>query len=443
MLRFWEFPYDPERGIYSPDGRWRKGVAAEFMWQSLGRNLKGFITAVCLLAFGICAIEIGLRVDRYRSAINCQPAAAAADLSIEEQLVAPSLSTWVELLPGAKTTVKSPDTGDLIPFQTSSFGTRGKEPVVPKPKGLLRVLCLGDETTLAPELRIEDAYPAQLESLLSEQLHAKVEVINAGLPGSCPRVAALQLRHRLAALQPDLVVLHFGMSDVAEDAAVRRFVSVSRDGSPVLGIHPATRKACQLNRPCLAEEFLIVQQAQRQLTRLWDREMPAAEESAADRRQLYRWTEDNPPDLEEEIASALAPLTAIQNLCRAEGARLLVATTPMPWQVSETASNTREARARFGVPKSACWTSEAPFQRLALACREREIPSVIPLHQFVNDEAPDELFLNLSPGLSPVGHRLYAEAIAEAIVGHSADRAPAESDTRIVPSKSETLEWSR
>lgn len=411
------------------------------MWQSLGRNLKGLITAVCLLAFALCAIEIGLRVDRYRSAQNGQPSVATEDLSIEEQLVAPSMTTWIEMLPGAKTKLKSPDTGDLIPFQTSSFGTRGREPVVPKPQGLLRVLCLGDETTLAAELHSEETYPARLESLLSEQLGAKVEVINAGLPGSCPRVAALLLRHRLMTLKPDLVVLHFGMSDVAEDAAIRRFVTVSRDGTPTLATHPATKRACQLKQPRLSEEFLIVQQTERQLARLWDREMPASEESVTDRRQLYRWTEDNPPDLEDEIQSALAPLAAIQELCQAEGARLLVSTTPMPWQVSEEASNTREARATFGIPKSACWTSEAPFQRLAAACRELEIPSVIPLRQFVNDEAPDELFLIHSPGLSPAGHQLYAEALAQAIVGKGAAQpVDAATEPEIVPSKSETLE---
>jgi lysophospholipase L1-like esterase len=414
------------------------------MWQSLGRNLRGLITAVCLLAFALCAIEIGLRVDRYRSSVYCQPSMATEDLPIEEQLVAPSLSTWVELLPGAKISLKSPDTGDLVPFQTSSFGTRGKDPLVPKPKGLLRVLCLGDETTLAPELHSEETYPARLESLLTEQLNTKVEVINAGLPGCCPRIAALQLRHRLAVLEPDLVVLHFGMSDVAEDASIRRFVTVSRDGTPILGIHPATKKACQLKKPRLSDEFLIVQQVERQLARLWDREMPAAEESITDRRQLYRWTEDNPPDLDDEITSALAPLPAIQKLCQASGARLLVSCTPMPWQVCETASNTREARAAFGVPKSACWTSEAPFQRLAAACRERDIPSVIPLRQFVHDEAPDKLFLTHSPGLSPAGHQLYAEVLAEAIVGQGAAvPSDAAGGSRIVPSKAESLEWAR
>ena len=67
---------------------------------------------------------------------------------------------------------------------------------------------------------------------------------------------------------------------------------------------------------------------------------------------------------------------------------------------------------------------------------------MIPLRQFVNNEAPDKLFLTHSPGLSPAGHQLYAEVLAEAIVGRGAAQ-PADSAADIVPSKSETMEWSR
>jgi len=411
------------------------------MWHSLGRNLRGLITAVCLLAFTLCATEIGLRVDRYRSALNCQPALASEDLSIEEQLVAPSMTTWVEMLPGAKATVKSPDTGELISIQTSSFGTRGKEPVVPKPHGLLRVLCLGDETTFAAEVPAEEAYPARLQDLLREGLQTQVEVLNAGLPGSCPRVAALQLRHRLAALQPDLVVIHMGMSDVAEDAAIRRFITVNREGTPILGVHPATRKACQLRRPRLSDEFLIVHWTESHLAKLWDREMPAVEESGASRKQLFRWAEDNAPDLGEEIQSALLPLKTIQSLCQQSGAKLIVSTTPMPWQVSADASNTREARAAYGISKSALWTSETPFERLSTACREWKIPCVITLREFVNAPEPETLFLQHSAGLSEKGHQLYAKMLALAILGKSAEESPeGASSHTVLPTKWEESE---
>ena len=405
------------------------------MWLSIGRNLKGLLTAACLLAFVVCAVEIGLRVDRYQSALNCQPAVATADLSLEDQLVAPSISTWVELLPNAKITLKNPDTGLVVEFKTNSFGARGSEPVVPKPAGVLRVLCLGDETTLGAELPESAAYPAQLEETLAARLGSRVEVINAGVPGNCPRLAALQLRHRLMALQPDLVLLHFDMSDVAEDAAVRRFVALDRQGHPTLATHPATRKACQLRRPRLSEEFLVVQRVEQQLAKIWDREMPSSSETVIDRKQRYRWTDDDPPDLEAEIESAFAPLVSIRQLCTALGAKLLVSTSPKPWQVSGQASNTPSARAVNGIPRDACWQSTAPYKRLVAACKTGEILYVIPLAAFLDARQPEQLFLRKSPALSARGHAVYAEILAQTIVGGG--RPDSSADSQIIPSKAE------
>ena len=408
------------------------------MWQSLGRNLKGLLTAACLLTFILCAIEIGLRVDRYRSALSNQPSLAAADLPIEDQLVSPSMDTWVELLRNAKTTLKNPDTDQPVAFRTNSFGARGPEVTVPKPRGLLRVLCLGDETTLAPELAEAEAYPAVLQELLSNHtnhMRSKVEVINAGVPGSCPRIAALQLRHGLMSLQPDLIVLHFDMSDVAEDAAVRRFVSLDREGNPTLAIHPATRKACQLRRPRLADEFMVVQQAELQLARIWDRNVPVAGESVIDRNQRYRWTADHHPDLEAEINSSMAPIRTIRDLATALGARVLVSTTPKPWQVSPNASNTAEARAINGIPRDAFWESLEPFQRLVAACKKADVEYVITRKAFVDAPECERLFLKKSPALSTMGHDLYARILADTITGGGLKSPSAEQE--IIPSGAE------
>lgn len=405
------------------------------MWQSLGRNLKGLLTAACLLTFVICAIEIGLRVDHYQSAISNQPSLATADLPLQDQLVAPSLDIWVELLPNAKATLKNPDTEQPIAFRTNSFGARGVEVAVPKPRGLLRVLCLGDETTLAPELAEADAYPAVLQELLSKHTGAKVEVINAGVPGSCPRIAALHLRHQLMSLQPDLIVLHFDMSDVAEDAAVRRFVSLDRQGNPTLAIHPATRKACQLRRLRLADEFMVVQQLELQLAKIWDRNVPVAGESIIDRNQRYRWTADNHPDLEAEIRSSMAPIKTIRDLAAALGAQFLVSTTPKPWQISPNASNTPEARLVNGIPRDAFWQSLEPFQRLVAACKEMDVRYVVPRQAFLDAPECERLFLKKSPAMSTLGHDLYARVLADAVTGDGSKSPSTEQD--IIPSGAE------
>lgn len=427
--------------MVSPAERCPKGIDGGPMWQSLGRNLKGLLTAASMLAFVICAVEIGLRIDRFHSAVNQQPALASADLPLEDQLVAPSLSSWVELLPNAHAMLKNPDTGESVKFITSSFGTRGSEPLIPRSSGVLRVLCMGDETTVAAELPESEAYSARLQEILTLELKSPVEVINAGLPGNCPRIAALQLRHHLMALQPDLVVLHVDMSDVAEDAAVRRFVTLDRQGNPTLATHPATRKACQLKRPRLCDEFLVVQQTQQQLAKLWDREMPSVGESIIDRHQRYRWTADDSPELEAEIKSAMAPLASIRELCDSMGAKLLVSTTPKPWQVSPKASNTPEARAINGIPKDACWTSAAPFKRLLFACNTLKIPCVLPLSEFLQTPKPERLFLRKSPGLSAQGHELYAESLARSIAGQRVKNLSPVSE--IIHSKGEEPAWTQ
>lgn len=418
--------------------RCQKGIVGGLiMWQSLGRNLKGLLTAVCLLTFALCAIEIALRLDRYQSTLQCQPSIASADLPLRDQLLAPSVDIWSELLPNSKVTLTSPDSREVIEFRTNSFGARGAEPVVPKPAGLIRVLCLGDETTLAPELPEGEAYPASLQSLLSQSLGAKVEVINAGIPGNCPRLIVLQIKHRLMALQPDLVIVHFDMSDVAEDSAIRRFVTLDRKGDPILATHPATRKACQLRAPRLADEFLLIQTAERQLTQWWAKESQANEESSIAARQRYRWIDDAPPEMDDEINSALAPLAVVHRLCTIQGAKLLVSTTPKPWQVSPKASPTREARAVNGIPRDACWKSTAPFKRLAAMCKSSEIPYVIPLSAFLKAPKPEKLFLTHSPGLSPLGHQLYAQVLEKVIGGGALQIVPEPASSEIIQSHAE------
>jgi hypothetical protein len=236
-------------------------------------------------------------------------------------------------------------------------------------------------------------------------------------------------------LQPDLVVLHFDMSDVAEDAAVRRFVTLDRQGSPILAIHPATRKACQLRRPRLADEFMVVQQVEFQLAKIWDRNVPSAGESVIDRQQRYRWTADNHPDLDAEIDSSMLPITAIRDLCVSLGAQFLVSTTPKPWQVSPNASNTPEARAVNGIPRDAFWQSLEPFQRLVAACKDAEVRYVVPRQAFVEAPECERLFQKKSPALSTLGHDLYARVLADAITGDTPKSSSAEPE--IIPSAAE------
>ncbi len=414
------------------------------MWQSVGRSLRGLLTAVFLLVFCLCALEVGLRIDRYQASCTLTAARSHGALSVEEQLLAPSLTTWTELLPLVRVTLTPPDGGEPIQITTNSFGCRGPEPVLPKPPHLLRVVCLGDETTFAAEVSARETYSAQLQQMLSDEMRTEVEVINAGVPGNCPRQAALQLRHRILALQPDLIVLHFDMSDVFDDAAIQRFVTLDREDNPILAIHPAARKAGQLVGKKLCDEFLVVQQAETALSKFWDQRTPLSDTDRGDPAACYLWTSDHAPDLSKEIDNALAPLLSIRKMCDRAGVKLLVASAPKPWQVSPAASPTREARAVNGIPKEACWSSPDPFKRVLTACRQWEIPAVVAWKEFREAEQAEELFLRTSPQLSAAGHQLYAEVLTRAILGEETapKSSPGTTDIEPVEGIEPIREWS-
>ncbi len=135
-------------------------------------------------------------------------------------LLVPAAATDHALRPGAVWQSRDGD-GHEVRIQINSLGLRGPEPVVPKPPGLLRVVVLGDEQVFAPQLSEAKTLVRHLEQRLAMATRRHVEVINAGVPGYCPLLSLLQFRHDLLGLQPDLVILNFDATDVADDRVYR------------------------------------------------------------------------------------------------------------------------------------------------------------------------------------------------------------------------------
>jgi lysophospholipase L1-like esterase len=108
-----------------------------------------------------------------------------------------------------------------VPVAFNSLGLRDAERTPQPAPGALRILAIGDSVTFGMGVAQEQTYPRQLESLLSRERGAPVEVLNMGMPGYNTRHQLAQLRELGLALQPKVVVLGFLYNDVEPSSAQR------------------------------------------------------------------------------------------------------------------------------------------------------------------------------------------------------------------------------
>ncbi len=375
-----------------------------FLW------VKHLVYAVAVLATLACLLEIGLRV--YDSATA---QVTRRDL-YDRGMVCKSWFVHHTLKPSHQFSVKNPDSGQRVRVAVNSLGLRGAEPVIPKPRSTFRVLCLGDDSTFAGVTADGETFCAVLQKQLAGRIGSPVEVINAGIPDYCPLLSYLQFRHELLSLQPDLIVLNFDMSDVADDYQLRRFVLLSREGTPMSCAHPALDLPRQ-GKPGREGVLLFPQFARQKLNGLLaDKTLGEKSRSIESPKCRYLWLDDQPPEWSIYIAQALSPLKNLDELAKAGGTKLIVAACPAPWQISAQASDGEGVREAAGIGSDACYKSRRPFETIAEFCRTHEIPFCDVSGSFEKEPAPEHLYLKNAPLFSPEGHALYGKALADFVL---------------------------
>lgn len=102
-------------------------------------------------------------------------------------------------------------------FNTNSYGFRGKEFDRIKPKGVFRIIAIGDSCTFGyGASNDENTYPALLEKKLNSVLKNKnIEVINAGVPGYKSLQSLIWFVAELMELSPDMLIVDLGWNDTA------------------------------------------------------------------------------------------------------------------------------------------------------------------------------------------------------------------------------------
>jgi len=121
---------------------------------------------------------------------------------------------------------------------TNSLGFRGPEIAVPKPEGTTRVAFLGASTTWCAEVTGNDKVWAHLvaEGLREAFPRAKIDYVNGAAPGYVVRSSIKNLEHRVAPLQPDVIVIYHATNDMSAElrqlAQLHGFTSDGASASP-------------------------------------------------------------------------------------------------------------------------------------------------------------------------------------------------------------------
>ncbi len=95
------------------------------------------------------------------------------------------------------------------------LGYRGPEITLPKPEGVYRIVALGGSTTYSSATSAEEAYPAQLQTVLRDQYgYSQVEVINGGFIGYSSWETLVNFQFRVLELEPDMIILYDSVNDI-------------------------------------------------------------------------------------------------------------------------------------------------------------------------------------------------------------------------------------
>lgn len=270
----------------------------------------------------------------------------------------------------------------------------------------IRIVLLGDERFFGIGLQDEDCLGARLQWFLNSDPQTRVEVINAAVPGYCPLLSFLKYRQDVAALQPDLVILHVDYSDVADDIQCRRYLKRQPDSGAVCTHPDLKHNHRQKNRLVdLMSQSKLVQRAKGQVTE--------SERSARVRRiaEQYRWILEPQvsPSHAVQIRHAMRPIAELAEEIEEQGGVLVLSSSPLPWQ-SGTPSNFPELASIL--PETVWKQPNQAAELLAAMAVKLQAPFCETTTAFSGFSQPDRLYQPNSLELSRIGALLYAKELA-------------------------------
>lgn len=377
------------------------------MLRRVARFLIPPIAALLLLA----ALTVGLEYWLQGHSASTSIVTAQTELAVQP-LLESSSTCHHRLRPGARMRLALSNTA-AVTLRINSAGLRGPElsgeSAVP-----WRILMLGDDTVFGAELSERQSLPGQLQQLIKTRTESSVEVLNGGVPGDCPLLTMLRFPD-LEQLQPKLVILHFDMSDVDDDTVYRSLLGATdtdADARPAC-LHPSLRSANPgpaLPLPGWLQESAVFRRSFAALRHDVPSLLSITSEAAG--QQQFTWISDHGENRRLETEHALRPLSELRRAVEATGAKLLVITCPVAWQLVD-GRRIPELTRRCSIRGATPCAGREPFLAIAEFCARERIRFMDVSSRFQEQDEPLELFSRTSPVLSAKGVALYAEAISE------------------------------
>ena len=336
----------------------------------------------------------------------CVVAEAVLRLAWQPGTYAPVIRThatygW-SLQPGTRLHGVDTDRGLDYHIAVNRLGHRDPERQLAKPRGVRRVLFLGDSMLFGAGVELGE----RCTDLLAARLGAGVEVLNSAVSGWGTDQEFLYLCHEGFALHPDVVVIALCMSnDVINNMLDHAFLDVPSkprftcDDDGALRLEPF-----QVRPPPRPETLKRVLKHSRLLnyvgrharllrTRLQPprpratppRYYPEDLESDRSHWSVYKLPYSERFERAFRVTEAL--VAAAHDSCRAHHAALLIFAFPEKVEVDPEARRAELAHHRF---EPAWFDLEAPYARLGSFCERRALPFVYPLEDFrrASQEAP-------------------------------------------------------
>jgi hypothetical protein len=196
------------------------------------------------------------------------------------------------------------------------------------------VLVLGDSFTVG--IYPEDAVAGRLGQYLNAVAGGRFEVVNCAVSSFSPLLYYLRLKHQLAALEPDEIVLNLDLTDVYDDYwRYRPLYRFASDGEPVE----------MRTFPRFYKRFMAAATERSYLARLvhYSRQMFLQWEARGERseREIFRYHSGLPRGSEEwenAMDFCLQNTARITRFCRERGIVLTITTYPHRQQLEPDSS---------------------------------------------------------------------------------------------------------